>query len=383
MRPMYMTPDNIGEYVKLNSEYRILAAYMRTMFGDTYVGEPAKSEEFDCFMKENDCSRRFHERSNHALRRLKDKKLYTDVYENLIDLCCQHKLVDAYTTTTIAMFSVSPDYFRSCISDETWKLSIDLTMYLMERDMFLDMDCRYMPRLEQHIGVLYTIVALMFCGRECYAVAAGLYVASEIDRDRLNRIESRSKPELDEANLQIQRQNQKIQRLEKQVADLRKELLQAQKAEIVVEKDNEIERQRAEIESLKEKIQDLTDETMGLHARADEYLDMLQSMDGAMNLPALPEDGVLFVGGHANFVKKVKQVYPNWRYIDSENRSFGTFGNVTCLFLYVNHLSHSTYHKIKNSVAPDTPIFYVDDINLDKLEISMRVQYDAWLKSRE
>lgn len=85
----------------------------------------------------------------------------------------------------------------------------------------------------------------------------------------------------------------------------------------------------------------------------------------------LPEKGILFLGGHINMVKKIKQLHPGWIYItDDELKSNSTI-NVQYVFYWTNHSSHKMMENIFGRLTPDAEIIYVTATNMDRLENEM------------
>ncbi len=98
-------------------------------------------------------------------------------------------------------------------------------------------------------------------------------------------------------------------------------------------------------------------------------------------LPELPDEGVIFVGGHTNLQKKLRQKHPYWIYLDNVNFSGdGKFDNAKVVFMFWKHLSHKLYYRstlFASHAKGDLPIVYVSSTNLDLLEDEMRRGYAA------
>lgn len=97
--------------------------------------------------------------------------------------------------------------------------------------------------------------------------------------------------------------------------------------------------------------------------------------DVVADFPALPEDGVLFLGGHINMVKRVRKHYPGWMYItDDEFKPYAAI-NVKYVFYWTNHSSHKMMEHVFGKLAPDAEIMYVTATNMERLEAEMLKAY--------
>lgn len=89
----------------------------------------------------------------------------------------------------------------------------------------------------------------------------------------------------------------------------------------------------------------------------------------------LPENGILFVGGHTNMVKKLKEIHPSWSYIsDYINASLPT--KVNAIFIWPAHLSHPLWYRINETYQGREKMLYVQATNLGRLEEEMK--YELW-----
>ena len=88
-------------------------------------------------------------------------------------------------------------------------------------------------------------------------------------------------------------------------------------------------------------------------------------------ITALPENGVLFLGGHWNMVKKIQQRHPDWLYITDDQRTSAAIINVDCVFYWTAHSSHKMMENIFAKLAPDADVLYVTATNMERLENEM------------
>lgn len=84
----------------------------------------------------------------------------------------------------------------------------------------------------------------------------------------------------------------------------------------------------------------------------------------------LPEKGIMFLGGHINMTKKLKQKYPKWAYVSDENIRKNCC-NVKIIFYWTAHGSHKLMRKVYSKIPSDTQIIYVSSTNIDYLEREM------------
>ena len=90
---------------------------------------------------------------------------------------------------------------------------------------------------------------------------------------------------------------------------------------------------------------------------------------------SLPEDGVLFLGGHWNMVKKIRQLHPEWLFITDDGFKPYSVINTKYVFYWTAHSSHTLMENIFKKLAPDAEIMYVTATNLELLEKQMQERY--------
>lgn len=89
-------------------------------------------------------------------------------------------------------------------------------------------------------------------------------------------------------------------------------------------------------------------------------------------LPELPKDNVVFLGGAPNLVKKLRQIYPGWSYVGSEGitSSYSIPSNPIICFCWSKYISHAMTYSVGARI--DAPIAYVTKTNIEALEREMR-----------
>ena len=96
----------------------------------------------------------------------------------------------------------------------------------------------------------------------------------------------------------------------------------------------------------------------------------------------LPESGVLFLGGHTNMVKKLRQIHPGWSYLGDENiPQLMTDRRVEVCVVWTKHLSHKVTRARNRNIKGHFPIVYVTSTNLELLEKEMRRGYGTFLRN--
>lgn len=94
-----------------------------------------------------------------------------------------------------------------------------------------------------------------------------------------------------------------------------------------------------------------------------------------MSKSALPEKGVLFLGGHPNMTKKLRRKFPKWSFItDDQFKRFPVI-NETIVFYWTGHSSHKLMRNIYSKLPDNTTILYVSATNLPLLISEMKDAY--------
>lgn len=89
---------------------------------------------------------------------------------------------------------------------------------------------------------------------------------------------------------------------------------------------------------------------------------------------ALAEKSVLIVGGHTNWVGKLKNEFPNWKFVApnvSNTVNVSLIQNADKVYFFTDTLGHSNYHKFLNSIREqEVPFGYIHGVN-----IAANIQY--------
>ena len=90
----------------------------------------------------------------------------------------------------------------------------------------------------------------------------------------------------------------------------------------------------------------------------------------------LPADGVLFIGGHENFISKLKQAYPGWTYLNPEERnSLKVKGDFKLVVAKTDHLSHNILERAYAYVSRDIPTVYTKSTNINRALLEIKEGY--------
>lgn len=95
----------------------------------------------------------------------------------------------------------------------------------------------------------------------------------------------------------------------------------------------------------------------------------------------LPESNVLFLGGHQNMTKKLRQIFPNWTYLSDD--LFKEIGQIDTVFFWTKHSSHSMMEFVACRKSDDAKICYVTATNIKRLIKEMEEQYLTQVSAKE
>lgn len=120
------------------------------------------------------------------------------------------------------------------------------------------------------------------------------------------------------------------------------------------------ENDRAELISLRNYVYNLSEE-----------LPVLKEETIADMKKCIVERKIAIIGGHVNWINKLKKDFPKWRYLDANIKRSNyseTFEDVEKVYFYTDHLSHGTYGKFIAMVREkDIPFGYLHTVNMDAL----------------
>lgn len=94
----------------------------------------------------------------------------------------------------------------------------------------------------------------------------------------------------------------------------------------------------------------------------------------------LPTNGVLFLGGHPNMVKKLKQVFPDWVFVTDDYLKNCKVLNQRVIFYWTGHSSHKMMQFVNARISEDTMFLYVTATNIPLLIRQMEELYADYVK---
>lgn len=148
-----------------------------------------------------------------------------------------------------------------------------------------------------------------------------------------------------------------VKQLKNQASELK---LQLHKAETA---NNVYEEERKELIALREYVYNMTEKE-----------DAAPSYTTAAMKEALTKKNILIVGGHSNWVGKLKNEFPNWKFVApnvSNTVSVSLIQNADKVYFFTDTLGHSNYHKFLNSIREqEVPFGYIHGVN-----ITTNIQY--------
>lgn len=102
----------------------------------------------------------------------------------------------------------------------------------------------------------------------------------------------------------------------------------------------------------------LRNDEPGLNRSEDDMIALLSSKNACL------------IGGHPNWVNKIRVLLPNWKYFEAgelRSRDSSSIVGMDCAYIFTGHLDHTTYYKVIQIVrSADVPIGYIDSVNIRK-----------------
>lgn len=99
-------------------------------------------------------------------------------------------------------------------------------------------------------------------------------------------------------------------------------------------------------------------------------------------LDILPAKKILFLGGHANMVKKLRQIFPDWSFLTDDELGCWTGGECEVIFFWSKHCSHLIQQYVNARKSKNAPYIYVTATNIDRLISEMAQKYSAYKASK-
>ena len=340
-------------------------------------------------------------RYDHALRRLRQKGYCTE--KSLVDLL--DSIIDPSTAPALASTvwvcvgkTLESRGFNVEITDDTWFRAIDRLLVLTNQRLLSDKDTSIVPYCEDHILELYILLddsiaqsmAQFTCEEAADTLRRGedLFTRSDV-KDLIHTVVKAFAASHAEKLAAVERElksgNEENARLSETVEALKREKRQLEKECYALRKENGL--LTGDLSRIRAMPSIPASAPVSDEPTSDDYDLEFEDIEipDAEDLPDLPKTGVMFVGGHPNFVKKLKDVYPNWAYIGSENapERLKQYSKLEMCFIYTGHVSHPVYWDVLNSVkSSGAPYSFVKGTNLDRVITEMRQDYAIALQGK-
>ena len=89
----------------------------------------------------------------------------------------------------------------------------------------------------------------------------------------------------------------------------------------------------------------------------------------------LPQKGVLFLGGHQNMTKKLRQQFPKWTFVSDDQLKRCGSANHALVFYWTGHSSHKMMRYVYSKLPENSNVIYVTATNLPLLLQEMKSTY--------
>lgn len=332
-------------------------------------------------------------RLENTLKRLKSKGVYQgnvfELFDSIADeesfpawlwfLCGQHKHIQS---------NDAPD----AISDEVWYIAIEEIVRKYNPDMLIDSNCaNYFFLLKGHERELQLTAFVIYCmdierftKKELKKSVPAAPDAS-IRRD-LKKLQKRC----DAAAAETQRIASERDALRLQIAELKKQLgdekLSHGKELLRIEHDQEDERDAWETERDRllrhiarlENPSHNSDVETADDAYSENDIIALDDTDDTSDVDGvtLPENGVVFLGGHISVIQKVKELHPNWMFFNlKEYRASNFPQDAKVAFYHYEHTSHKVGEMFSARTGHNIPLVYLKATNIPQMEREMKRGY--------
>lgn len=318
-------------------------------------------------------------RLDHALKRMKAKGFWTDDVDRLSYLAskCGYEGYRLWQMALCLMDFPDTSIVYGPIEDNTWKAAIETAMYVTEQDIFKSMDAMFGQSLEQHLPVIYMLTLLFYYARDIHSVAYRLFKRLEGHEEYMKKEEEVAKVTATLATSVVEageRNTDLKQRLEKAESMVSKQRRSLDKVKFGYEKMiADLERQLAIARG-----EAVEDEPVEADEDADDT-PVVEPEDEGREWHALPETGIVFIGGNQNMVKKLRQRHPGWTYLESDNVNFQASNGAAGIFMFYKTIGHTTLSRMNRVFDAGIPRFWVSKVNLDALEAEMTELWSDWL----
>lgn len=341
-------------------------------------------------------------RYEHALRRLRQKGYCTEKsLPDLLDSVFEHggPTPIASTVWVCVVKTLESHDLDIEISDDMWFRAMDRLLVLTNRRLLSDKDTSIVSYFEDHILELYVLLddsiaqsVAQFTREEAMKTLRredDLFTRADVKKMARAALEDfvashadefiSAKHQLKSANTENARLSETIDALKREKRQLEKECYALRKENGALTEDLSHLRSMPSLDVPPAPAEDPVSDDFDL-----EFEDI--DIPDTEELPDLPRSGVMFVGGHPNFIKKLKDLYPGWAYIGSENapERLKQYSKLEMCFIYTGHISHPVYWGVLNAAkSSGAPYSFVKGTNLDRVITEMRQDYAIALQEKQ
>lgn len=329
-------------------------------------------------------------RMDHALTALKRKGLYGESFADLYEIAAKKDLHKPYALLELFMVHSQYGIVRGKIIDnKAWEAAIELTMLQWEPVAFLNKNIMLAPYLEPHCDALFLNAIFM-------AYFTAIQKRMNEQNDAMDLLNEAAEDIGGLGNLiaaakfatihSVAEKEQMQESFAAEIANLQEQIAKERERAEKAEKALRAPIKRAETTAMQRALaleRELAEKNAHIEALIERLWDakrQVQTEEKEAELLDLPERGVIFIGGHPNMVKHLKNRFPDWRFIDGDDRNFKDLGSPSVIFIWFEHISHPTYHRIM-TFAPDAcPIRYCNATNQNRLIEEMK---RAWTELKQ
>ena len=332
----------------------------------------------------------FQKRLRKAVRYLHDKNYLPPSLCHLIFKTDPNMLNSLYIVSCYlyAIFDYGfPEFILTPkIDDKTWMQAIEFALFYhsqknpfditdaKEKDLQKLLDEQW-PNIVIYGSFIHTIRLL---GNETtYPAIAIAYSGKDPVAEKMNHLQQQANK--DKQELAANRET--ISRLENKVNNLQTMLDQKrdpsrQISALTHDHNKAMKEKEQEIQSLKARISQMEAERMAL----EQHMFMQDEADKTdkpwLNVE-LPRENIVFLGGHPNMLKKLREHHPKWIYIGTETEALHNIPKICdYIFVWSGHLSHGIWYHIDKQFEGRERFLFVQATNIQRLEEEMK--YELW-----
>lgn len=144
-----------------------------------------------------------------------------------------------------------------------------------------------------------------------------------------------------------------VQHLSELYKDAKKQAADAEAEKHIFESEHE------ELVALREHVYNSTEEDIVIPKESRQQM-----------IDSISKKRVLIIGGHSNWIQKMKEVFPDWGYINFKNTTTvddSILNNVEYVYFFTDFIKHHVYNRFISQVrSKKIPFGYIGSTNIDK-----------------